>query len=106
MGKRQPVMMRVISAHLKPLERQVTESANILASSKVYRESLNLKTEWGGAKIPSLLVNTPKGLVKLIEEASEEAGSCEDIQKRLKEAVRRGQKRLEYVEDESSLEAI
>ena len=52
MGKRQPVMMRVISAHLKPLERQVTESANILASNKVLRESLNLKTEWGGVKIP------------------------------------------------------
>ena len=39
LGKRQPVMMRVTLAHLKPLNREVTESANILASNKVLRES-------------------------------------------------------------------
>ena len=86
--------MRVTSLHLKPLERQVTESVNILASNKIPRESLNLKTEWGGAKIPSLLVNTPKGLAKLIEETTEDV-SNQEIQRRLKEAVMRGQKRLE-----------
>ena len=44
-GRRQPLMMRVISAHLTPLDRQVTESINILASNQNESESLNLKTE-------------------------------------------------------------
>ena len=92
--------MRVTSSHLKPLERQVPESVNILAGNRTPRESLNLKSEWGGAKIPSLLVNTPKGLARLIEETEEGEPSQEtqEIKKRLKEAAVRGQKRLEYME--------
>lgn len=94
-------MMRVTSSHLKPLERQVTESVNILAGNKNPRESLNLKSEWGGAKIPSLLVSTPKGLAKLIEETEdgEPSQETQEIKKRLKEAATRGQKRLEYMEE-------
>ena len=45
-GRRQPIMMRVTSSHLKPLERQVTESVNILAGNKNLKESLNLKSEY------------------------------------------------------------
>ena len=52
--------MRVMSTHLTPLDRQVAESVNILETGKDPQESLNLKSEWGGAKIPSILVISPK----------------------------------------------
>ena len=47
-GRRQKVLMRVVSRHLTALDRQVTESVNILESGKVPEESLNSKNEWGG----------------------------------------------------------
>ena len=58
--------MRVVSRHLTALDRQVEESVNILESGKVPEKSLNSKNEWGGAKIPSLLVSFPKGVAKVI----------------------------------------
>ena len=100
-GRKQLILMRVTSSHLKPLERQVTESVNILEGNRNPAESLNLKSEWGGAKIPSLLIDTPKGLAKLVEETQEGEPSqeTEEIKRRLKEAATRGQKRLEYMEE-------
>ena len=53
--------MRVLSRHMTPLDRQVTESLNILKASKVPEECLNLKSEWGGSKLPDLQVTRPKG---------------------------------------------
>ena len=63
-GTRQEVLMRVISRHLTALDRQVEESVNILVSGKVPEESLNSKNKWGGAKIPSILVSSSKGVAK------------------------------------------
>ena len=86
------------------MDRQVTESVNILAAGKNVNETLNLKTEWGGAKIPSVLVHSPKGLGKQGSAELEEGDMDQEDQetreagKRLREALRRGQKRLQYQE--------
>ena len=87
-------------AHLTPLDRQVAESINIMDSGKVPQESLNSKTEWGGAKIPSILVTKPKRVAAINSdkgEKEEEETESEEW-RRLQAAVRRGHKRLRYVE--------
>ena len=61
-GKAQEILMRVISKHITPLERQVCESLNIIRASGKPEECLNLKSEWGGSKLPSLSVSVPKGV--------------------------------------------
>ena len=66
--------MRVVSAHLTALDRQTTESVNIVEASRNPGESLNSKTEWGGAKIPSLMIANPKGVSKTKEVAGAEPG--------------------------------
>ena len=72
---------------------------NILASGKTEKEFLNLKTEWGGSKISSLLVHSPRGLAKPesgseMDDSTDEEGNLE-AERRLREAVRRGSKRME-----------
>ena len=102
-GRRQEVLMRVVSRHLTALDRQITESVNILESGKVPEESLNSKNEWGGAKIPSLLVSSPKGLSG---NKTPPEGKDSDVEERQQEesdeilrgAVRKGLKRLQYRE--------
>ena len=47
-GRRQEVLMRILSTHLTPLDRQVQESANILKAMIHPQECLNRKSEWGG----------------------------------------------------------
>ena len=91
--------MRILSGHLTPLDRQTTESVNILEAEKVPGRSLNLKTEWGGSKIPSILVHSPRGLLKSgssLGEGDHREEDQEDIEaeQRLHEALRRGQKYL------------
>ena len=54
--------MRVLSRHLKALERQVQESVVIEKEAEIEKECLNLKSEWAGSKIPGLRVFNPKGL--------------------------------------------
>ena len=49
-GRKQEVLMRILSTHLTPLERQVQESANILKAMTHPQECLNRKSEWGGPK--------------------------------------------------------
>ena len=56
--------MRILSRHLTPLDRQVRESLNISLASKQEEECLNLKSEWGGSKLPNLAVSVPKGVSK------------------------------------------
>ena len=63
-GRRQDCLMRILSGHLTPLDRQTIESINIVEAGKTPGRSLNLKTEWGGAKIPGILVSQPKGVSK------------------------------------------
>ena len=65
-------MMRITSTHLTALDRQITESVNILTIDSK-GGSLNQKTEWGGAKIPSLLAKSPKGVVRLVRSQETEA---------------------------------
>ena len=44
-GRRQECLMRILSGHLTPLDRQTTESVNILEAGRTPGRSLNLKTE-------------------------------------------------------------
>ena len=60
-GKQQEVLLRILSRHISPLERQVVELLNIIKASKISEECLNLKSEWGGSKLPDLQVLRPKG---------------------------------------------
>ena len=88
--------MRTIWVHLTPLDRQVEVSVNILDSGKVSKESLNAKYEWGGAKIPSILVTSPKGTAAAKTDKGEKEEEF-DGKERLQTALRRGQQRLRYV---------
>ena len=66
-GQEQEVLMRILSSQMTPLDRQVKESLNILRASRVPEECLNLKSEWGGSKLPGLQVSSPKGTGKKME---------------------------------------
>ena len=102
-GRRQEVLMRVVSRHLTALDRQITESVNILESGKVPEESLNSKNEWGGAKIPSLPVSSPKGVAKTTgnRKQSQETDVPEHLED-LRKAMARGQKRIRYREPDQA----
>ena len=63
-GQIQPVLMRNLSTHLTPMDRQVQESLNIIREARKPGQCLNLKSEWAGAKIPGLEVSVPKGVSK------------------------------------------
>ena len=56
-GQEQRIMMRVLSRHIKALERQVQESVLIEKLAEEEKECLNLKSEWAGTKIPGLKAN-------------------------------------------------
>ena len=110
-GVKQEVLMRVLSRHLTALDRQVQESVNILESGKVPEESLNSKNEWGGAKIPSILVSSPKGIAKAqVGEKEGQETAKEELPEHItvfRKAISRGQKRIQYREgnQEADLEA-
>ena len=53
--------MRVVSKHFTALDRQVSESVRINEEMTKDEACLNLKSEWGGSKIPNINVMTPKG---------------------------------------------
>ena len=95
-GSKQEVLMRILSAHLTPADRQVQESVNILAANKNPEESLNQKSEWGGAKIPGLDVRTPKGLHKGKINVDGRSLHQIDLSELINEAKKRGKKRLQY----------
>ena len=70
-------------------------------------ECLNRKTKWGGAKISSLLVNSPKGLAKDFRKPNDKDRDNIELQEPtwlLEEVIRRGHKRLNYIGDDSKLE--
>ena len=52
---------------MTPMDRQVKKSLNIIKASKTKEECLNLKSDWGGSKLPGLQVNNPKGTGKKSE---------------------------------------
>ena len=47
-GEIQPVLMRTLSSHLTPMDRQITESLNIILETRKPGNCLNLKSEWRG----------------------------------------------------------
>ena len=85
--------MRALSTHLTPMDRQITESLNIILEARKPGNCLNLKSEWAGAKIPGLQVSTPKGVSRgrKQEEVEEETQPQQEI---LAEAGEGGAKRI------------
>ena len=69
--------MWTLSKHITPLDRQVRESLNIIKASKVAEECLNLKSEWGGSKLPGLQVHSPKGTGNRPEGEAEQIGGSQ-----------------------------
>ena len=63
-GEVQPILMRILSSHLTPMDRKIQESLNILEEARTPGQCMNLKSKWAGAKISGLAVNLPKGLAK------------------------------------------
>ena len=63
-GEAQETIFRLLSKHRTALERQVVESVRIEEISGNPLESLNLKSEWVGSKLPGLLVARPKGTAR------------------------------------------
>ena len=63
-GQAQETIFRLLSKHRTALERQITESVKIEDAAANPLESLNLKNEWGGSKLPGLLVARHKGTTK------------------------------------------
>ena len=55
------MLMRVVSKHLRALDRQVRESIYIENGSRNEKGCLKLKNEWAGTKVPIPLVTSPKG---------------------------------------------
>ena len=100
--------MRILSGHLTPLERQTTESVNIVEAEKKPKEALNKKTEWGGAKIPGILVTQPKGVAKQQKEITDTEENTDEVikiniepQTYSRNRNKRGTKRLKYVGDDT-----
>ena len=81
---------------------QKTEGPNEGSVKALNKESLNSKNEWGGAKIPSLLVSSPKGIAKTqVTENEGPEGSKEELPEHIsvfRQAISRGQKRIQYRE--------
>ena len=67
-GEIQPILMRKLSAHLTPMDRQIQESLNIVQETRKEGSCLNQKNEWAGVKIPDLEVKAPKGVAGLKKE--------------------------------------
>ena len=82
------------------MDRQIAESINILEAGKTPGRSLNLKTEWGGAKIPGILVTQPKGVSKA--RSVENQTPTEPQEERFRTSSRRnkGIKRTKYNGDD------
>ena len=59
----------------------------------------------GRAKIPSILIKTPKGVAKSTQDTKKETGSADAQSWFLEEAIKRGRKRLEYVADDTKEES-
>ena len=98
-GVQQRVILRVLSRHIKALERQIEESVLIERTSKIEKECMNLMSEWAGTKIPGLKISNPKSTG-----SNKEGGEIEDREgtdiaegrEIFEEALRRGIKRLSY----------
>ena len=95
--------MRILSGHLTPLDRQTTESINIVEAEKSPEQALNRKTEWGGAKIPGILVTQPKGVAKQTKNATNIEDNKAEFEVKIESnnKNRRGFKRMKYKGDDS-----
>ena len=79
------------------LERQVIESLNIVRASEVPEECLNLKTEWGGSKLPAIEVSRPKGTSGKKDDTAEIPGDTTQKEKLL-QPTNQGSKRIRQKE--------
>ena len=94
--------MRILSGHLTPLDRQTTESINIVEAGKTPGRSLNLKTEWGGAKIPGILVSQPKGVSKTKSVENRTSVELHQEGSKMNSKKSKGIKRITYNGDDRS----
>ena len=72
-GLTQPILMRTLSAHITPMDRQIQESLNIILETKKEGNCLNQKNEWAGVKIPDLEVKIPKGVARPRKKAGDQS---------------------------------
>ena len=77
-GRPQEIHFRVTSKHQTPLDRQVQESVNIEEGARSPRECLNLKNEWAGSKLPGILVQRPKGVMRVRQNRGQTAESSRE----------------------------
>ena len=61
-GEEQETVFRLLSKHRTALDCQVMELVRIEETATNPQEALNLRSEWGGSKLPSLHVLRPKGM--------------------------------------------
>ena len=69
------------------------ESLNIVRASVNPQENLSQKSEWGGSKIPGILVRTPKGTSKLRPSRKPEGEETQKLGAG-KDTLERGNKRI------------
>ena len=70
-GKQQEVILRIVNKFHTALARQVAESVLIEEVANKPEECLNLKSEWGGSKLPGVTVSKPKGTSRRDREVPE-----------------------------------
>ena len=73
---------------------------NILEGCKVEGQCLNLRNEWGGAKVPDLEVKTPKGVAK----ARKEVGNLESESGQEGEEKAVGLRRIRQDQEDQQME--
>ena len=78
-GSTQPILMRTLSAHITPIDRQIQESLNIILEVRKEGNCLNQKNEWAGTKIPDLEVKIPRGVARLRGKAGDIAEKDQDL---------------------------
>ena len=98
-GETQETLFRLLSKHRAALDRQVTESVRIEDAMANPLESLNLKNEWGGSKLPGLLVAKPKGTARKRDLA-------EGSKRNRVESVRAGIQELSLEENENGAKRL
>ena len=63
-GEQQDVIFWIIRKFQTALSRQVAESVTIEEVAAKAAECLNLKSKWGGSKLPGIAVSRPKGTAR------------------------------------------
>ena len=99
-GEIQPILMRILSAHMTPMDRQIQESLNIVQEIRKEGSCLNQKSEWAGVKFPDLEVKVPKGVAKTRKEGNIKEG---DEEEEPDQGTEGGDKRIREMDIEGSV---